>query len=89
MEHFDVHYNPVDHKKIWVHLWLLLFLAIKMNIKWLEKFCLHLSLPYLGSKCSLDQAESPQQSDISPFSPFSSIQGDMLQLFCIFVSNIH
>ena len=89
MEHFDVRYNPVDHKNFGVHLWLLLFLALKMNIKWLEKFWRGLPHPHLCSKCSLDQAKSPQQSGIPPFFPFFSLQDDMWGLFSIFVSNFY
>ena len=77
MEHFDEYYNPVGHKKFWVHFWLLLFLASKLNIKWVENFCLNLPLRSICSKLSLIHAKSPQLSGIPPFSPFFSLQGDM------------
>ena len=89
MEHFDVRYNPVDHKNLWVPLWLLLFLALKMNIKCLEKFCRGLPHLHLSSKYILDHAKSPQQSSIPPFFTFFPLQDDILGLFFIFVSDFY
>ena len=69
MEHFDGYYNPVGNKKFGVHFWLLLFLALKMHLKWLEKNRLKSPHSYLGSKCSLMYAKSSLVSDIAPLLP--------------------